>query len=156
MNAEEEAMGEERREEDGVGEEEGGALMVETLPEERVGDKQERAVETVFGEVKPSTDTGVGEDAGTTLNGEEQGGTRTEEEEGGRGEEVGRALTGDGEWCVRLGLKAEGMSSVSWLWVAVAGLRRLRDPESCWSCSLDLEIDREAQMKINQNDSLFD
>lgn len=44
----------------------------------------------------------MGEDAGTTLNSEEQGGARTEEEE-----DEGRALTGEGERCLKLGLKAE-------------------------------------------------
>lgn len=42
---------------EGVGEEAGGALMVEILPEEEVGDKQESAPDNTFGEVKPSTDT---------------------------------------------------------------------------------------------------
>lgn len=108
VNAEEEVMGEEhggdRREEDGVGEEGGPALMDEDLPEEedegvkaeegvgeeagracieeplseeRVEEKLGKAPETVFREVS-STDSGVGEDSGTVLNGEEQGGVRAE------------------------------------------------------------------------------
>jgi len=99
VNAEEDVMGDDRREEDGVGEEgtpaltnedlpeavvgvgeeAGGAPREETMPAEGVGDEQEKALETEFGEVKPSNDPGVREDAGTTLNGDEQGGRRGEE-----------------------------------------------------------------------------
>lgn len=181
VNAEEEVIGEEhggeRREEDGVdeglpeeeeeeedkgvGEDSGGARSEEPLPEDGVGEKQGRALGTVFREVS-STDTGVGENAGTILNGEEQGGTWTEGEE----EEEGRALTGEGERCLRLGLKAEGavVRPMSWPGVAMAGLglstrldvsmegleggrlpegrlemgRLLRDREPCWSGSLEV------------------
>lgn len=132
VNAEEEATGEEhggeRREEDlpeeeeeeaGEGEEEeaGGACIEVPLPEEGIGEKRGRALETVFREVS-SADTVVAEDAGAPLNGEEQGGGRTEEEE------EGRALTGEGERCLRLGLKAEEavVRSVSRPGVTKAGL----------------------------------
>lgn len=139
VNAEEEVMGEEhggeRREgreeggpalmeedlskeedervkaEEGVGEEAGGACIEEPLPAEGVVEKLGKALETVFRELS-SADTGVGEDPGTILNGEEQGGERTEEE--------GRALTGEGERCLRLGLMAE--RSVSWPAVAMSAL----------------------------------
>lgn len=126
VNAEEEAMGEvqggdRREDEDGVGEEGGPARMDEDLPEEEdegvkgeegvegeagrarskeplpeegVGEKQGRVPETVFRDAS-SADTGVGEDAEITLKGEEQGGVE------------GRAPTGEGERCLRLGLKAE-------------------------------------------------
>lgn len=59
--------------EEDVGEEAGGACIEEPFPEEGVGDKQGRALETGFREVS-SAETGVGEDPGTILNGEEQGG----------------------------------------------------------------------------------
>lgn len=184
VNAEEEATGEEhggeRREEDSVGEEGGPALMDEDLPEEEeagegeeeeaggacievplpeegIGEKRGRALETVFREVS-SADTVVAEDAGAPLNGEEQGGARTEEEE----EEEGIALTGEGERCLRLGLKAEEdvVRSVSRPGVTKAGLGlsirldvsdegredgRLpegRHREPCWSDSLKLVLDR--------------
>lgn len=90
--------------------------MEDTLLEQRVGDKQERAPETVFGEVNPSADKGVGDNAGTTLNGEEQGGARPEEEEGGRRAEVGGALTGEGERFLKLGLRADGATESSGAW----------------------------------------
>lgn len=170
VNAEEEATGEEhggeRREEDlpeeeeeeaGEGEEEeaGGACIEVPLPEEGIGEKRGRALETVFREVS-SADTVVAEDAGAPLNGEEQGGGRTEEEE------EGRALTGEGERCLRLGLKAEEdvVRSVSRPGVTKAGLGlsirldvsdegredgRLpegRHREPCWSDSLKLVLDR--------------
>lgn len=187
VNAEEEVMGEEhggeRREEPGVGEEGGPALMNEDLPEEEEEDKgvtaedcvvedsggtcieeplpeegagetPGRAPETVFREVS-SADTGMGENAGTILNGEEQGVARTEEEE------EGRALTGEGERCLRLGLKAEGavVMSMSWPGLVMAGFnlstrldasiegledgqrsegRLVGDCEPCWSGSLEL------------------
>lgn len=188
VNAEEEAIGEERREEDGVGEEggpaftnedlpdeeedavevlkdgaeeAGRAFMEDTLLEERVGDKQARAPETAFGEVKPSGDKGVGEDAGTALNGEEQGGARPQEEEGGREEEVEEALTGEGERFLKLGLNADGAgeSSGSWLEVIRAelggstrlddGHRMLGNPDPCWSSSLELtEKHNEKTLKL--------
>lgn len=126
MNAEEEAMGEEHggewREEDGIGEEGGPARIDEDRPEEEeVGVKAEEEGRVCMEEPLPievsSADTGVGEDAGAILNGEEQGGAWTEEEEG-------RALTGEGERCLRLGLKAEGalLRSVSGPWLAIAAL----------------------------------
>lgn len=146
---------------EGVGEEAGGALMEEPLPEEGGGEKQGRALGTVFGEVKPSADKGVGEGAATTLNGEGQGDARTEEEEeGGREGEVEKALMGEGELCLRLGLKAEGavVGSASWLdlstkpGVSKDGRKEERlpegglamgalvgDPEPCWSASLELQ-----------------
>lgn len=136
VNVEEEAMGEEhggeRREDDGggeegaparmdeeeeedegvkaekgVGEEAGGARIEGLLPEEGVGEKQGRALETVSRDVS----SGVGGDVGTTRNGEEQGGART------------GALTGEGERCLELGLKAEGamVRSESWPGVAMDG-----------------------------------
>lgn len=181
VNAEEEAMGEEhvgeRREGDGVGEEGGAALMDEDLPgvkaEEGVGEepggacmeehlpdggpgiKQGRVLETVFRELS-SADMGVGEDTEAILNGEEQGGAWTKEE-------GGRALTGEEERCLRLGLKAEGtlLGSVSWPGVVIAGpstrleiskegledgrlpdgrlglARPMRVREPCWSGSLE-------------------
>lgn len=55
--------------EEGVGEGVWGACIREPLPEEGVGEKQGRTLETVFREVS-SPDTGVGEEAGTVLNGE--------------------------------------------------------------------------------------
>ncbi len=63
----------------------------------------------------------MGEDSGTILNGEEQGDARTEDKEG---EEEGRALTGEREWCLRLGLKAEGaiVRPVSWPVLAMTAL----------------------------------
>lgn len=178
VNAEEAATGEERREEDGVGEEGGPALTDEDLPDEeeeavkvvegvgeeadrafmedtlleqRVGDKQERAPETVFGEVDPSAGKGVGEDAGTALNGEEQGGACAEEDKGGRTAEVGGAPTGEGERFLKLGLMSDraGESSGSWPEVIMAGLgctnrleegHKLCNPDPCWSCSLKLTL----------------
>lgn len=176
VNAEEAVTGEERREEDGVGED-GGPALTEDLPDEeegavkegkgvgeeadrafledalleqREGDKQERAPETVFGEVNPSARKGVGEDAGTALNGEEQRGARPEEDKGGRTVEVGGALTGEGERFLKLGLKADrvGESSGSWQEVIMAELdcttrleaenKLLCNPDPCWSCSLKL------------------
>lgn len=87
VNVEEEVMGEEhvgeRRVEDDVGE--GGGPLTDDeedagegvdgafLVKGGVGDKLERALEMLFGH------TGVGKDAGISLNGEEQGGARTEE-----------------------------------------------------------------------------
>lgn len=152
---EEEEEEEESNAGEAVGEEAAGALMEEPLPEEGGGEKQGRALGTVFGEMKPSADEGVGEDAGTTLNGEEQGDARTEEEEeGGRVGEVEKALMGEGELCLRLGLKAEGavVGSVSWLGLStrpgvskegreeerLPGGRLVTDPETCWSASLEL------------------
>lgn len=141
---------------EGVGEEAGGALMEEPLPEEGGGgEKQGRVLGTVFGEVKPSADKRVGEDAGTTLNGEEQGDTGTEEEEeGGRVGEIEKALMGEGELCLRLGLKAEGavVGSVSMLGLSIRlGVSKegreegrlsvgtlVGDAKPCWSGSLDL------------------
>lgn len=161
VNVEEEAMGEEhvgvQGEEDGVGEVGGTAVLDEDLPagEEQggaclpdggPGNKQGRDLS--------SADTGVGEDAGAILHGEEQGGAWAEEE-------GGSALTGEGERCLRRGLKAEGtlLASVSWSGVVIAGpSARLEDSkegledgqlpegkpgltglvcESCWSGSLE-------------------
>lgn len=73
------------------------------MPGEGEGDKQDRA----FGEVRPPGDVGVGEGPWITLKGEEQGGALTvvgNVEDGG-------GLKGEGERCLRLGLKAEGTSA---------------------------------------------
>lgn len=144
--------------EEGVAEQAVGACIKESFPEEGVGEKQGRALQTVFREVS-SVDTGVGEDAGTILNGVVQGDAWTEEED-----EEGRALTGEGERFRRLGLKAEGdvVRSVSRpgtvmariglstrLDVSKEGLEDGRLPEGnleigrlvgerCWSGSLEL------------------
>lgn len=83
--------------EEGVEGEAGGTRGKELLPEEGVGEKQGRALET-----GSSADPGVGEDAEITLNGEEQGG-----------------VEGEGEPCLRLGLKAE-IWSMFWPEVAMA------------------------------------
>lgn len=107
--------------EDGVGEGGGPVLTDEDFPEEEegvtadrvfmeeenVGDKQERAPEKVFGQLKPSAYTGVDEGAGTALNGEEQVVSCTADREEGSGGEVGGALTGEGELFLKRGLKAE-------------------------------------------------
>lgn len=107
--------------------------------------EQERDLETEFKEVC-SADTGVGEDAGTILNGEEQGDSWTEEE--------GRVLLGEGEQCLRLGLTAKGSNSATWpreadvsnmlevfnedLAYGWLGLDRLAwECEQCWSVSLE-------------------
>jgi len=70
----------------------------EPLPGEGMGEKQGGALEA------SSEEAGLGEDAETTLNGEEE---EEEEEE----EDGGSALTGEGERCLRLGLKAGGSAS---------------------------------------------
>lgn len=181
VNAEEEAIAEEhggeRREDGGVGEEGGPALIDEDLPEEGVnadegvgeraggdctdeplleegvGEKQGRVLEFRFREVS-SPDPRVGGVAGIILNGEEQGGAWTEEEEG-----EGRTLTGEGEQCLRLSLKADGavVRSLYWSGVVMAGLGVSKDgpedgrlpdgrlavdrvaggPEPCWSENLE-------------------
>lgn len=61
-----------------VGEEKGRVCTETPLPSEEALEKQKRDLETEFKEVC-SADTGVGEDAGTILNGEEQGDSWTEE-----------------------------------------------------------------------------
>lgn len=72
-------------------------MTEEHLPDDRVGDKQERALRAVFAGVLPSTGTPGG--AWTQEAAEED-----EEEEEEEGEQV---LPGEGEQYLRLGLKAD-------------------------------------------------
>lgn len=159
------------KKEEGVGERAWGALT------EGIGEKRGRVLD---GEVNPSSDMGVGEEAETTLNGEEQGGARPEEGTEGKGEEEeGKARTGEGERCLMLGLKAEGgrMKSLFWSeggtarlcffpWMDISweGLeegwlaeRRLgsgsvvRPPGSCWFGSLEMTETQEKKDFCKKN-----